>query len=172
MKSSTLIRLGGMSALAGGVIRTLASFIPLITREPSLGIELLYLVIDILILFGLIGIYAVQHEKAGICGFAGFLLAMTGTALIVGPDGKLGSLDVYWAGATVISVGMTLLAVGSLRAGVLTRRAPLLWILSTLAGIAGSWLNGGGYGFLIAGIAFGAGFAIAGYEVMNKTAKS
>ena len=45
--------------------------------------------IKLLILFGLLGVYGYQHEKAGYWGFAGFLLALTGTALIVGPDGRI-----------------------------------------------------------------------------------
>lgn len=168
MKSATLLRLSGISALLAGILRTTASFLPFFNVESSTSVELLYFLIDILILFGVIGIYLIQHEKAGYNGFFGFLLAMTGTALIVGPE----RADVYRMGAGTIAMGMLLLAFGSLRANVLTNRAPLLWMVSTMSGIVGSWLSGRAveYGFFIAGIAFGPGFVIAGYEIIKMAA--
>ncbi|MGE0100837.1 MAG: hypothetical protein AB7H86_05645 [Blastocatellales bacterium] len=165
MRMATLFRLSGISALLAGLLRTAASFLPFFRVESSTGVELLYFLIDILILFGLIGIYLIQHEKAGFNGFFGFLLAMTGTALIVGPEGA----DIYQMGAMTIAMGMVLLAFGSLRADVLTKRAPLFWVVSTISGIVGSWLSGRAMdaGFFIAGIAFGLGFVIAGHEIIK-----
>lgn len=165
MRTPTLFRLSGISALLAGLLRTAASFLPFFKVESSTGVELLYFLIDILILFGLIGVYLIQHEKAGYNGFFGFLLAMTGTALIVGPEGA----DIYRMGAGTIALGMLLLAFGSLRANVLTNRAPLFWMASTLSGIVGSWFSGRAteYGFFIAGLAFGLGFALAGYEIIK-----
>ncbi|QQS48997.1 MAG: hypothetical protein IPM66_10410 [Acidobacteriota bacterium] len=170
MQTSTLIRLCGLSAILAGALRILASFIPFFTSETVVSTEILYLLIDILILFGLLGIYGSQNEGAGYFGFAGFLLAMTGTALIVGPDGKLGDLDVYRTGVMLITGGMLLLAIGSLRARVLSYRAPALWILSTLFGISGTWIGGRveDYGFVIAGVAFGLGFVVAGLDVWKR----
>ena len=79
--------------MIGGALRIVSAFVPYQT-PPPLALELFYLVIDVNLLCGLVGIYAWVHRSAGATGFAGFLLAFLGTALIVGPDGKLGALDV------------------------------------------------------------------------------
>jgi hypothetical protein len=67
----------------------------------------------VLILFGLLGVYAYQHAESGIWGFAGVLLAAIGLEGIGGPDGKIGDVDIYTAGATLIGIGLVVLPVGS-----------------------------------------------------------
>lgn len=167
MPALTLIRLGGLSAILAGLLRAGSSFIPLFTSEQSAFLEVLYLVIDLLILFGLLGVYAYQHEQAGLSGSAGFLLAFSGTAIIVGPDGSLGGVDMYILGALLISVGVVLLAIGTWRARRLSRWVPMLWVVSTLAGVGGFLLGQFLWSLLllIAGVAFGLAFVLAGLNI-------
>lgn len=140
-----------------------ASFIPF--SSGSVKLELLYLIIDVLLLLGLLGIYAYQHEQVGKLGFAGFLPALIGTASIIGPDGKLGSVDLYVAGSLLISLGLCVFSLGVWRAGMLPRAVPLLWIASTVIGIGGFLVNGPPITFLLAGVAFGLGFMLAGLKI-------
>lgn len=165
MPTETLIRLGGLAAMLAGLLRAIASFIPASTSPPSAKVELFYLLIDLLILFGLIGIYAHQHRKVRVTGFLGFLLAVSGTALIVGPDGKLGEVEIYVVGSMLITFGLTLFSVASLKAKSLSPVAPLLWLLSTVVGVGGFILKGPALTLVIAGLAFGLGFIVAGNEV-------
>src|SRR5262245_49488512 len=122
MSSASLIRLGGVAAIFAGVLRTIASFIPY--SKPGAALELFYMVIDVLILLGLLGVYGYQHEQVGVVGFLGFLSALIGTAIIVGPDSAIGGVDEYVVGSLMISVGLTLLAIGSWKARALPRAVP------------------------------------------------
>jgi drug/metabolite transporter (DMT)-like permease len=119
MSSQQLIRWGGLAAMLAGALRTAASFWP--SAEPGVTLEILYLVIDILLLFGIFGIYAFQHERIGWFGFVGFLLAVIGTAIIAGPDGTIGVVDMYTAGSLSVGAGIVFLAVGSWAARTLPR---------------------------------------------------
>jgi hypothetical protein len=163
MSTSQLIRLGGLAAIVAGLLRGGSSFLP--NGEPTDSQELLYLVIDLSILFGLLGIYAYQNEVAGRSGFGGFVLAMVGTAMITGPDGIIGGVKEYVAGALLISIGLVFLAIGAWRAAKLPRYVPLLWVTSTVIGVGGFALSGPPVLLTIAGLAFGAGFIGAGVTI-------
>ena len=167
MPSATIIRLGGLAAILAGVLRTGSSFIPYSTSKPGAGLELFYLVIDALILFGLLGIYAYQHEKVGVTGFLGFLPALIGTAIIAGPDGAIGGVDMYVAGSMLITFGLTVFSISCLMARSLPLLAPLLWILSTVVGVGGFLIKGPAVMFIIAGLAFGLAFIVAGIKVWS-----
>ena len=165
MPTSTLIRLGGVAAIFAGLLRAGSSFIPDLTMGQGIFLEVLYLIIDVLILIGLLGVYGYQHETAGYSGFVGFLLALIGTAIIVGPDGRIGSLDMYTVGTGLIALGMLLLAIGTWNAHRVSRWVSILWVVSTLVGIAGFLLGGSAWTLLIAGVAFGFGFVVAGVNI-------
>ncbi len=99
MHASDLIRRGGLAALVGGALLLVADL-------GSLGQELFgsssekfsetavttswtlvsgaFLVGGILILLGLVALYARQAEEAGVLGLVGFLWAFVGMALVIG----------------------------------------------------------------------------------------
>jgi hypothetical protein len=104
LSSKTLIRWGGLAAVLAGVLRAGASLWP--SAEPTITLELNYLVVDILILFGILGVYGFSGERSGVAGFLGFLLGVLGTAIIAGPDEELGEIDMYAAGSVVLAVGL------------------------------------------------------------------
>ena len=165
MPTSTLIRLGGFSAILAGLLRAGSSFIPYLTTEQGIFLEVLYLVTDVLILLGLLGVYGYQHQRAGYWGFLGFLLALIGTAIIAGPDGRIGSMEMYLLGVMLISAGVLLLAIGTWRANQLSRWVSILWAVSTLVGIGGFLMGGSAWTFVIAGVAFGLAFILAGVNI-------
>ena len=170
MSMTSLIRLAGLAAILAGVLRVGASFLP--ATEPSAPLEWLYLVIDVAIMFALVGIYAYQHAESGVLGFVGFVLSVVGTESIGGPDGMIGDLDIYRAGTTVIGVGLVFLAAGSLRAAKLPVYVPVLWIVSTLVAMTTFVAEGSGVPFLISGITFGLGFIGAGLRLWTEPASS
>ena len=169
MSTSSLLRLGGLAAIIAGLLRSGASFLPY-RQPPTTAEELFYLVIDLSILFGILGIYGYQRAGAGRTGFFGFVLAVIGTAMITGPDGTLGGVQEYVVGALVISMGLVFLAIGSWRAGKLPRYVPVLWIASTAVGIGGFAFGGPPMLLTIAGLAFGAGFIGAGVKIVSDPA--
>lgn len=131
-------------------------------------IELLYLVIDLLLLFAIVAIYAYARERSGLAGLVGFVLALAGTGSIVGPDGTLGGVDMYVAGATTLSIGLAVLSVGAWREAALPRSACALWLASAAIGIGGYAIRGPGALLTLAGLAFGIGFVLAGLTMWRE----
>jgi energy-converting hydrogenase Eha subunit A len=95
MSPSDLIRWGGLAALVGGVLFVVAELLGL----PTINIESFsetatttsfaiqtttFLLGVVLMLLGLVGLYARQSEAAGALGLIGFLVAFLGTVLIGG----------------------------------------------------------------------------------------
>jgi hypothetical protein len=167
MSSTNLIRLGGLAAIIAGIMRGINSFLP--ANLPSVTIEILYLITDIFILFGIMGIYGFEHQESGLWGFFGFLLAIVGTGIIIGPDGSIGGVNMYPVGSLILAAGLTLLAVGSWIANKFPRWVPAFWVLSTIVGFIGYFSPGLNLLFVISGVIFGIGFAGAGIEIRSAT---
>lgn len=168
MTRDTLLRFAGASALAGGALRVLDSFIPYVAD--SAPHEALYLLIDLLFLFGLFGIYAARAERLGPVGLVGFLVAATGNALIVGPDTVFQGIDTYQTGAAIFALGLAVFALPLLWTRSLGRLAPVLWILTPVVSVAAGASGFGAQGFMAAGILFGLGFFAAGLELLRRPA--
>jgi hypothetical protein len=165
MSPTDLIRLGGLAAALAGLLRVIASFIP--ATKPGPALEVFYLMIDVLLLLGLLGVYGYQHEQVGAGGFLGFLAALVGTAIIVGPDGAIGGVEMYVVGSLLISLGLAVLGIGTWRARRLPRAVPALWWLSTLVGVGGFAAGELRFTYLFAGVAFGLAFALAGARIWS-----
>ena len=73
MSSIHLIRLGGLAAIVAGILRGINSFLP--SSNPNVTISILYLLTDIFLLFGIMGIYSFQHQESRVWGLFGFILA-------------------------------------------------------------------------------------------------
>ncbi len=106
MSRNNLLRLGGLAAIIAGILRGISSFDPGSVTPDRL--ELLYLFTDIFILFGIMGIYGLLHEAAGLWGLFGFLLAIVGDGMIIGPDGEMFGVGLYPVGAVILAVGLDL----------------------------------------------------------------
>lgn len=154
MSSSDLIRWGGLAAMAAGVLLLTAELLELLTGfgdEPFSELALtglfffqqaLYLLGMMLLLVGLVGLYARQSETAGPLGLIGFLVAFVGTvffagfffanlfvapALAVGAPEflDLGRLPGFPLALYTYAVGWLLFGLASLRARVYPR-APVI----------------------------------------------
>lgn len=93
--TSSIIRLGALSAVISGVLWVVAELLYLIPslREATAEVyasgshlfqTMLFLLGGVLLLGGLIGLYARHSENLSTLGMAGFLIAFVGTALAVG----------------------------------------------------------------------------------------
>lgn len=167
MSSNNLIRLGGLAAIIAGVLRGVASFVP-----QSIGIdqlELLYLVTDLFILFGIMGLYGFQHKEAGIWGFLGFLLAIAGNGMIIGPDGEIFGVNLYPVGSLLLAVGLNLFVIGGWNAHKLPRWTLVSLGLSTILGFVGYFVPSLDFLFVVSGLLFAIGFAGAGSQVFWAT---
>ncbi len=165
MSSANLIRLGGLAAILAGILRGANSFV--VSDAPSGAIAVLYLLTDIFILFGIIGIYGFQHQESRLWGFFGFLLAIVGIALI--RTGAISGVSLYPIGALIFAAGLSLFAVGSWIARKLPRWVSAFWVLSTIVGFIGYFIPGLNLLFVISGVIFGMSFAGAGMKVWSAT---
>lgn len=165
MSTREPIRWCGLAAMLAGALRTATSFWH--PPEPGVAPEVLYLVLDLLILFGILGIYAFQSDRIGRLGLLGFVVAVSGTAIIAGPDGTIGPVDMYAAGSLCIGVGLVLLGVASWMARTLPMWIGIMWIVSTSAGILGTAMAVQTL-FVVSGVAFGMAFGGAGAMVWRK----
>lgn len=127
------------------------------------------MLVDILILFAILGVYAFLGERSGVAGLLGFLLGVVGTAITTGPDGELGGVDMYAADSAVLVVGLVLLAVGSWKVAMLPRWVPVLWVLTVVLGFVGAAVKGLDDLFVVSGVPFGLSFLGAGVRVWSET---
>jgi hypothetical protein len=96
MSSSNLIRWSGLAAMLAGVLLLVAALLDLVVIGPGEPVSLrvttgvytfqsaVNLLAVVLLLIGLVGLYARQSEAAGLLGLVGFLVAFLGTALATG----------------------------------------------------------------------------------------
>ncbi len=165
MSSTNLIRWGGLAAIIAGIMRGVNSFLP--SSLPSVTLELLYLLTDIFIILGMIGLYGFQHQESKLWGFWGFLLAIIGIGVI--RTGTISGVKMYAIGASIFVVGLSLFAIGSWIAHKLPRWIAVVWILSTIIGFVGYFLPVFSLLFVVSGVLFGVGFAGAGFQAWSKT---
>ncbi|HZF58669.1 MAG TPA: hypothetical protein VEZ19_09355 [Rubrobacter sp.] len=93
MTPAGLMRWAGLAAVASAVLSAMGDLLRLFvdvessetaTTTPYFLVFFLYLLGAVLLLLGLVGLYASQSEAAGVLGLVGFLVAFLGTALLAG----------------------------------------------------------------------------------------
>jgi hypothetical protein len=162
-----LIRWRGLAAILAGLLRGIASFMP---TAASVGLQIFYLAIDVLLLLGVIDVYAFQRQETGRWGFIGFVLALIGAGLLLGHDVVNAVAFLYPVAAFLFAVGISVLAIRSWAANTLPRWVSALLITSTIAGILGFVVKGFDILFVISGAVFGIGFIGAGLAVWLQSA--
>lgn len=166
MNYGYLFLLSGIAAIAGGIARIAAAF-PL-GLDP-IGAEWLYAGIDVLLLFGLMGIYLQRAERLGFLGVASFGVAVAALSFIGGPDADPFGFSTYQDGAATLAIAMVGLSIAWARAGERPLWAPACWFLSVIAaGVLGFVPALAQYGFTVAGVLFGAGFVAAGLTLTKR----
>jgi hypothetical protein len=150
------------------------------------------LVSGLLLLFGLLGIYARQVEQVGVLGMLGFAAAFIGTSIFCGfmileaflPEPTVTPSDladpgqlfgnpnavVYLLYSLIQSIGIILLGVPTMRAGVLPRWAALLTIIGVVPAAFGLLLPAAVA--WIGRLALGAGLAWLGSALWMDTGQS
>jgi hypothetical protein len=129
MKSSDLIRLGGLAAVMAGALFIVINLINLVILnfgQESLELMLRTVISPVggtLLVLGLIGLYTRQSEVTDIIGVIGFLFALFGTVLALAGNGWATSLSYF---------GWALFGVSSWQARVYPRIATVLLIIGAL----------------------------------------
>jgi hypothetical protein len=168
MNYAALYRLSGAAAIAGGLLRIVSAF-PFSTDPVTL--EWLYTTIDVLLLFGLIGIYLSRAERLGFLGLASFGVAVAALSFIGGPDADTLGFSTYEQGAAALAIAMVGFSIAWLQRGERPIWPPLCWFGSVICVGALSFIPPlSQFGFPLAGALFGLGFALAGLELLRPKA--
>ncbi len=156
------IRLSGVAAGVTGALRVLTSLLP----PPTGRIMTLYLTIDVLLLFGCVGLYEFQRLAIRVLETLGLLLEILGALILIARDLALLSSEAYPIGALLFAAGVDLFAIGSWRSRTFPRWILMLLILSTVIGPIGFFTPSLAVLFAASGILFGIGFMSAGISML------
>jgi len=157
----TLVRTLGLAAIAGGVLRVADSF--LTQALPADVLTALYFTTDVLLLLGIAGTYLSRTLGfAGVIGVAtfvvGILLVRASAFGVLGPNG-------YQLAAAIALSGLVILS-----ADFLSRRtgiaSAMLWLSAFGFGVTGVLGIVPALMTILAGVAFGAGFIVAGVQAV------
>jgi hypothetical protein len=160
MRSSDLIRWSGLAAILGAALLLISDFrsLTVLSGDPAeivttgayLADGVTRVLAGILLLLGLVGLYARQSEASGTLGLVAFLVAFAGTALILGTwwtnafvapvlaqedsrlleTGPTGVMSVaFTLSFALAAVGWLLFGLVSLRAGVYPRAAAVVLMI-------------------------------------------
>ena len=156
-----LIRLGSIAAVLAGALRVLTSFLPPTTDK----IMTLYLIVDVLLLFGCVGLYEFQRVESRFLETLAVLFEIFGALILIARDLALLRSEVYPIGALLFAVGVDLFAIASWRSRTFPRWILTLLILSTFIGPIGFFTPRLAILFAASGILFGIGFLSAGISI-------
>ena len=158
-----LLRLAGLAALAGAALRVVAAFPS--APVPGLTPEALYLSVDVLLMLGLVGLFAGVPRFRSVLGAVGFVGAVAGFMLVRTGE-RLGGTDAYQTAAAILAGALTVAGVALASGRGLIRWAGAAWIASFAVGLAGTLLHQEG-AFLAASLLFCAGFGMGGVVLLR-----
>ena len=154
MTKDMLLRLSAAAAILGGGLRVVVAFLN--TADLQLR-QIVYFVTDLMLIFGLCGIYLSRSNRLGVAGFLGFAASITGIMMV-----RSFGQSAYLVGASVTLLGVTVMSVAMLVTACFPKWAPILWIASLTVGVVGLFPFGTNWGVTLAGVMFGLGFIAAG----------
>lgn len=155
-----LVRAGAAAAIAGGLLRALASFAPVAIGSDVIR-DALYLTIDVCLALGVTAFYFCLPRRTDWMASIGFGLALAGIA-VIRMNRYVSTSDLYPVGALAVACGVVLLSVGGWRAAQLRAWVPVAFTLSTAFGLVGTAVPGAGIAFVCSGVLFGIAFAVLG----------
>lgn len=165
MDNRTVLRLAGAAVIVGSAIDVVAPFLiypRLVDPQP----HLVYVLIDLLLMIGMLGVWSASRRSASVLGLAGFVLGLLGVMLVRTSSAQIFGAASYMIASSVWSIGMVVWAVDLLRAKVF--RVPAgLWILALVIGLAGLALKDHGPIAHVAKMSFILGFIVAGLDLVR-----
>ena len=195
MKTQTLIRWSGLALLLAGVLYLLSVLHPPNTLEGVLApawvpVHFVISIHHLLLVFGLIGLYAFQMEKAGRLGLIAFLLTGASNAMFptyalfeatlqptlaanpatqsLADPAQAGTFGIVILAAVVVQfVGYVLFGIVIIRAGVLPRWPGLLIMVGWTLLVLGAAVPALALAFTISLVLVGLGLAWCGYEIWS-----
>jgi len=165
MKQRSVLRLAGAATMVGAAIDVLAPFLiypRLVDPQP----HLVYVLIDLLLLFGMLGVWSASQRTASALGLVGYVAALLGVLLVRTSSAEIFGGASYMIASSLWSIGMVIWAIDLLRAKVF-RIPAALWIAALFIGLAGLALKDHGPIAHVAKMSFILGFVVAGLDLMK-----
>jgi hypothetical protein len=159
LNRASLIRLAAVAAILGGALRIADAFLGSSGAQFQ---QLAYFATDVMLIFGLCGIYFSRSDRLGFPGLFGFVLAITGILMVRSAALSVFGLNAYLVGAAVTLLGVDLISIIMLIRGAFPKLIPILWIASLAFGVIGMFGAAASWAVPLAGVTFGVGFIAAG----------
>ena len=170
MRQETIWRLAGVAAVAGGLIDLIG---PLVYPHLSDPLRLsTYVLIDVLLLFGLLGVQSFAGKAMGALGLVGFVVAVTGVLLVRTSAAGIFGASSYMIASSIWSIGMVVIGVALLLNKGPFRMAAALWIATLVIGLAGLALKDQGPVHRLAAWCFALGFVAAGVILIKTPSRA
>ena len=167
MRQQIVWRLAGVAAVAGGLIDLVGPlFYPHLAEPLKLST---YVLIDVLLLFGMLGVQSVAGRAMGWPGLVGFVVAVSGVLLVRTSAAGIWGAASYTVASAIWSIGMVVISVALLSKRGPFRMAAALWIAAFVIGLAGLALKDQGLAHRLAAWCFALGFVAAGV-ILARTA--
>ncbi len=170
MRQETVWRLAGVAATLGGLIDMVGPlFYPHLAQPLRLST---YVAIDVLLLFGMLGVQSVAGQAMGWPGLIGFVIAVSGVLLVRTSAAGIWGAASYTVASAIWSIGMVVMGAALLSKGGPFRVASALWIAAFVIGLAGLALKDQGLVHRLAGWCFALGFVVAGASLARTASKA
>jgi len=166
MERLSVLRLAAVATIIGAAIDIAAPFV-IYPRLAQPWPHLVYVVIDLLLVFGMLGVRSVSGRSTGPLALTGFIVALLGVMLVRTSSAEIFGEASYMIASSVWSIGMVVWSVDLLRARGPFRIAAGLWIATLVIGLAGVLLKDHGPVAHVAKMSFILGFVAAAVDLLK-----
>jgi len=166
MSRQTLWVLAGIAAVVGGLIDLVGPLLyPHLVEPARQGV---YVLIDVLLLFGLLGLQSAAGDRTGRLGLIGFIVAVSAILLVRSSETRLLGPSTYALASSVWVIGMTVIAIALLRVRLPFRLPAALWITTLAVGLAGLALKDQGLMHRLAAASFALASIALGVQLIRQ----
>lgn len=165
MQGRAVLRLAGVATIVGAAIDIVAPFL-IYPRLTGTQPHLVYVLIDLLLLFGMLGVWSASQRTASALGLAGLVLALLGVMLVRTSSAAIFGEASYMIASSLWSIGMVVWAVDLWRAKAF-RVPAVLWIVALVIGLVGVAMKDHGPVAHVAKMSFILGFIVAALDLIR-----
>jgi len=166
MKRETLWILAGVAAVVGGLIDLAGPWLYPFLAEPAR--QAVYVLIDVLLLFGLLGLQSVAGRTMSALGLVGFVIAVSAVLLVRSSATHVLGSQTYMIASSLWSIGMVVMSVCLLLGRSPFRASAILWIAAPVIGLAGLVLKDHGLTHRLAAACFALAFVALGAQLIRQ----